>query len=129
MDITHQLEAHIITDLSDDDCWLTDISPTGRGYVTMQYQGKRVYVHRLAWELYNAEPIPDGLYVLHSCDNPGCCNPNHLRVGTAADNAHDRESRGRGNRITLRGPDRKPRKRRCDAGRPRKRNADGTFAS
>ena len=122
MDITRQLEAHIITDMSDDACWLTDIAPTNRGYVTMQHNGRREYCHRLAWELHNAEPIPEGMYVLHACDTPGCCNPNHLRIGTAADNANDRESRGRGNR-TPRGPDLKPRKRRSDAGVPRKSSA------
>jgi hypothetical protein len=52
-------------------------------------------VHRFSWELANG-PVPDGLYVLHHCDNPPCVNPAHLYVGTQQDNVSDRERRGRG---------------------------------
>lgn len=50
--------------------------------------------HRVAWELLRG-PIPDGMSVLHSCDNPRCCNPEHLRLGTHADNMDDKRKRGR----------------------------------
>ena len=43
-------------------------------------------------------PIPDGLLVLHSCDNPSCVNPDHLRVGTQAENIQDRDAKGRTHR-------------------------------
>ncbi len=51
--------------------------------------------HRVAWELAFG-PIPDGLFVLHSCDNPPCCNPAHLFLGTLANNSQDMISKGRG---------------------------------
>ena len=50
--------------------------------------------HRVSYQL-NVGAIPDGLYVLHSCDNPGCVNPAHLRAGSAKENTHDAISRGR----------------------------------
>ncbi len=40
-------------------------------------------------------PVPDGLFVRHTCDNPPCCNPAHLLIGTAADNTHDAIERDR----------------------------------
>jgi hypothetical protein len=57
--------------------------------------------HRFAYELEHG-PIPDGLFVLHRCDNRKCCNPKHLFIGTQADNMHDMDAKGR--RVT---PDRR----------------------
>lgn len=55
--------------------------------------------HRVSWVLANG-PIPDGAKILHSCDNPGCVRPDHLRPGTDADNARDRDERGRHARLS-----------------------------
>lgn len=57
----------------------------------------RTWAHRCAWRLWRG-PIPEGKLVLHHCDNPRCINPDHLYLGTDADNVRDREARGRGGR-------------------------------
>ena len=69
-------------------------STTKFGYGQIAVEGHTTTTHRLAWKLANG-PIPDGMHVLHHCDNPPCCNPEHLFVGTHADNMADRDKKGR----------------------------------
>lgn len=69
--------------------------------------------HRVSWELANG-PVPDGMYVLHRCDNPPCCNPEHLFLGTLSDNTQDMLSKGRA-RGHLRGGEAHPSVRLSDA--------------
>lgn len=66
------------------------------GYGQISVAGRRSPqpAHRVAYEVF-VGPIPEGLHVLHDCDNPPCINPSHLRVGTVQDNADDKVERHR----------------------------------
>jgi hypothetical protein len=82
-----------------DDCWEWQGAIGSTGYGNLDIDGSTVKAHRVS-HLLTHGPIPPGLYVLHSCDNRRCVNPNHLRIGTAQDNADDRRIRGRGRKLT-----------------------------
>ena len=75
-------------------CWLWIGSKHGKGYGHFRYKGKVEKAHRFSYMLYNGH-IEEGLCILHSCDFPSCVNPEHLRVGTHLENAHDRDRKGR----------------------------------
>lgn len=64
------------------------------GYGQIGVGSKLKLTHRLAWELAFGL-IPDGLWVLHKCDNPPCCNVDHLWLGTQAENVADMIAKGR----------------------------------
>jgi len=79
-------------------CWLWTGARNPRGYGLLGSTGKgrrRVFTHRWALEDALGRPLADGLLALHSCDNPPCCNPAHLREGTYQGNAADAAARGR----------------------------------
>lgn len=92
-----------------DDCWewtgpCKAGSVKGKSfYGHLHFRGKVIGAHRLAWILTHG-PIPKGLEVCHKCDNPGCCNPNHLWLGTHLENIRDRDSKGRGNARGMKKP-------------------------
>ena len=67
------------------------------GYGVLQYKGKLRKAHRVAYALFNNIDISeiDGIIIRHQCDNPGCCNPEHLISGTHQDNEDDKTKRGR----------------------------------
>lgn len=79
-----------------DECWEWQaVTNPQWGCGGFRWNRKMIAAHRhLMFELY--PEIDKSLKVLHSCDNPPCCNPNHLKFGTDGDNARDRKSKGRG---------------------------------
>jgi hypothetical protein len=68
------------------------LMPSGYGRAT--YEGKQQLAHRVAWQKVNG-PIPEGLEIMHLCDNPSCINVEHLRPGTHAQNMADMAAKGR----------------------------------
>lgn len=64
------------------------------GYGEFCIDGKEVYAHRVSYELF-VGPIPEGMDILHSCDDPGCVNPEHLHPGTHSANMHEMSERKR----------------------------------
>lgn len=84
-----------------DACWLWTANRNRNGYGTLKVGSRRdatrrtMLAHRKAWELMRGQ-IPPGSCVLHRCDNPPCCNPAHLFLGTQADNLADMHAKGRG---------------------------------
>jgi hypothetical protein len=75
-------------------CWIWTGHRTVDGYGMFRVNGVCIRTHRAAYQFFRG-PIPDGLHVLHRCDNPPCMNPEHLRLGSNADNIADRTAKGR----------------------------------
>jgi predicted XRE-type DNA-binding protein len=92
---------------SDDGCWLWTGQKNSKGYGV--YKSKFL-VHRLSFRVHNDYGITiedmDGMVVMHSCDNPLCCNPAHLSLGTQQDNMEDMTEKGR--RKCIEGGERHP---------------------
>ena len=83
---------------SDDECWEWTACKNSDGYGSIYCEGRMLKAHRVSWEI-NVDEIPDGMDVLHHCDNPSCVNPTHLFVGTKRDNMLDAYAKGRKTQI------------------------------
>ena len=77
-----------------DECWKWKGDRFNKRYGRYTFNGLRQGTHRVAWQIENGE-IPTDQLVLHTCDNPPCCNPNHLFLGTQDDNVQDCIAKGR----------------------------------
>jgi hypothetical protein len=78
-----------------DNCW-TWVREIGKdGYGRVKYKGKKLMIHRFAWEVANNKTIQDKSVIRHSCNNKACCNPEHLVEGSRSENARDANSYSR----------------------------------
>ena len=73
--------------------WMGGVNDQGYGLIRHGSRHKRA--HRVAWEMAKG-PIPDGMVILHRCDVPSCVNPDHLSIGTQAENLKDMFAKDRG---------------------------------
>ena len=74
--------------------WTGAVTVTGNGYGIVRSNGIKYLTHRLSYQIFIAD-IPEGLSVLHRCDNRKCVNPDHLFLGTHLDNMRDKMQKGR----------------------------------
>ena len=79
---------HIVKRSLETPCWEWKKGRHKFGYGQIHYGGRCENIHRVSWVIWKG-PIPKGLSVLHRCDNPPCCNPDHLWLGTQAQNVMD----------------------------------------
>lgn len=76
-------------------CWLWSNAPGAGGYGTVRYDGRDQKAHRVSWALHRGYMPPRDIKVCHRCDTPPCVNPDHLWLGTQADNVADMMAKGR----------------------------------
>jgi len=102
----------------EDECWPWTGAKLHNGYGIMQtWNGPNrgvLYAHRLAYE-FAYRPLASGMYAMHTCDNPWCCNPAHIREGSPYDNLDDCRSKGRWRRSQVRRKDLEPREQEAAA--------------
>jgi hypothetical protein len=106
LEITQELKFKFVDNIRVEDlydytkCWHWIGSNDGKGYgrLYLRKEGKTsvfIRAHKLSWLIHNPLMPIKHLNVLHKCDNPSCVNPDHLFLGTEADNAKDRDSKNR----------------------------------
>lgn len=83
---------------SESECWEWRGQRLSNGYGRISLGAKSLGsdgAHRVSWKLFNKTDIPDGMFVMHKCDNPSCVNPHHLSIGTPKENTQDMIAKGR----------------------------------
>lgn len=83
-----------------DYCWTWGGRRSRKGYGLVVIGSDDHFAHRIAWRLANSRSVPEGMFVLHRCDNRPCVRPSHLFLGTLADNNADMKAKGRTYRPT-----------------------------
>ena len=81
----------------DSDCWNWIAAPRKKseGYGAFWFNGRHEPAHRMAYIFCKCVDIPNGMVACHKCDNPRCCNPNHLFIGTPIENNNDKVMKNR----------------------------------
>jgi len=77
-------------------CWVWTASVSTKGYGQIRDEGILRQAHRVSWQMHYGA-VQNGLFVLHRCDRPACCNPGHLFLGSNGDNQKDAAAKGRHN--------------------------------
>jgi len=95
----HKFMSHVVVNEATK-CWLWQGLVTAKGYGRYGKGGKRA--HRISYQLFVGE-IPQDLFILHTCDNTGCVNPEHLKLGSAKENTADMMAKGRNKNGAKRG--------------------------
>lgn len=89
-----RFESKLLKTQSEQDCWPYRGQPSAKGYGRFRIKRIEYRPHRVAYTIANGQ-IPEGMVVRHTCDNPMCCNPAHLALGTQNENMRDMRLRDR----------------------------------